>query len=179
MNQNLVQYPPVETFGVAALNENERHKYCPIVGAASPPENRSNEPFAAWREEYYTGNGEIDREHQELFDLVNSLHNAMLQGEDRITLKLILEDLATHTLAHFQQEEMLMQSCEYPRYERHKQSHDGLKTKVVDLLEKFNLEEALLTVAVTKFLTDWLVHHIKGEDRKLTEFLHAQIDRTS
>ena len=59
----------------------------------------------------------------------------------------------------------------------HQQSHNGLKTKVVDLLEKFNLEAALLTVAVTKFLTDWLVHHIQGEDRKLTEFLHAQIDR--
>lgn len=168
MNQNLVGHQLLDPFGGASFKSN------PIAGAAAPTENRLDRPFAVWKEEYHTGDRQIDREHQELFDLVNSLHNAMLRGEDQMTLKLILEKLAIHTLAHFQQEEMLMQSCDYPRYDRHKQSHDGLKTKVVDLLEKFNLEAASLPVAVTRFLTDWLVHHIQGEDRKLTEFLHTQ-----
>jgi hemerythrin len=181
MPQDLVRHPSVDTFGIASLHGNSLHpqdfKPSSIINAASLTKHRLNQPFAVWREEYYTGNWEIDREHQELFDLVNSLHDGMLRGEDQITLRLIFEDLATHTLAHFYQEETLMQSCDYPRYERHKQSHDGLKTKVVDLLEKFNLDQALLTVAVTRFSTNWLVHHIRGEDRKLTEFLHAQIDR--
>jgi hemerythrin len=54
------------------------------------------------------------------------------------------EELAEHTLAHFQHEEMLIKSCAYPKYERHKQTHDGLKTKIVDLLQKFSAEETLV-----------------------------------
>ena len=59
MPQNLVQHPSVNTSGVASLNGNSLHpqdfKSSPIVGAASATENRLNVPFAAWKEEYCTG----------------------------------------------------------------------------------------------------------------------------
>lgn len=63
-----------------------------------------------------------------------------------------------------------MQRHHYPGYERHKQVHDGLTTKVVNLLDRFDQHAASLTVDLTTFLSDWLVHHIRGEDQKMIQF---------
>jgi hemerythrin len=145
-----------------------------IASQHQPPTEQLHQPFATWRSAYLTGHPQIDREHQELFTLVNTLHRALQLGADRTDLQAILADLADHTSEHFQQEELLMQSNHYPRYDRHKQAHDGLKNKIVHLLQQFDLSAALPTVAVTQFLTDWLVHHIQGEDRKMTKFFQEQ-----
>ncbi len=114
----------------------------PFAPFLDRPSAEPDVPFALWQAAYLTGHPEIDREHQELFRLVNTLHAGMQKDQDRLALKHMLEDLAAHTDAHFQQEELLMKRWDYPRYERHKQSHEGLKTKVADLLQKFDGEEA-------------------------------------
>jgi len=132
--------------------------------------------IAYWQHEYCTQNQQIDQEHQELFILVDHLHQAMLQRETQSVLKGMLENLAIHTIDHFQTEENLMQINHYPGYERHKQAHDGLKTKVTHLLKKFDQSEAFISVDLTEFLTEWLVHHIKGEDQKMIRFFMQYSD---
>ena len=133
--------------------------------------------IAYWRNEYCTKNQQIDHEHQELFQMVNQLHDAMLRGEDQSVLKGILETLAIHTIEHFRTEETMMRRHHYPGYERHKQAHDGLKAKVVLLLRKIDCSETAITVELTSFLTEWLVHHIKGEDQKMIQFLRTGVER--
>jgi len=132
--------------------------------------------IACWRNEYCTKNQQIDHEHQELFQIVNRLHDAMLRREDQSVLKGILETLAIHTIEHFQTEEAMMQSHHYPGYGRHKQAHDGLKVKVALLLQKFDHSETAITVGLTSFLTEWLVHHIKGEDQKMIQFFRTPVE---
>ncbi len=137
--------------------------------------------IAAWRDEYYTGHQLVDQEHQTLFALVNSLHDAMMQQADHATLIAILSALASHTMQHFQSEEDLMMRIDYPGYHRHKQSHDRLKAKVSHLLHQFNQQKIEISVDLTAFLMEWLGHHIKGEDQKMIRFLqthgHDDADR--
>ncbi len=129
--------------------------------------------IADWRDEYCTGHQLVDQEHQTLFALVNSLHNAMMQQADHATLMAILNALASHTSQHFQSEEELMMQIDYPGYSRHKQSHDRLKAKVSHLLRQFNNQEIEISVELTAFLMEWLGHHIKGEDQKMIRFLQT------
>lgn len=131
--------------------------------------------IASWHDEYCTGNEQIDQEHQELFELVNALHAAMLQGADHSSLKAILDHLASHTIDHFKTEELFMLIYDYPGYERHKQAHDKLTTKVVTLIHQFQQGQAELDVELTQFLAEWLGHHIKGEDQKMIQFFQGQI----
>ncbi|MEI6065040.1 MAG: hemerythrin domain-containing protein, partial [Pseudanabaena sp. ELA748] len=64
----------------------------------------------------------------------------------------------------------------YPDYDRHKQTHDHLLSKVDNLLLKFrDRDTRVITTEITQFLVEWLAHHIKGEDQKMIQFLQAKI----
>jgi hemerythrin len=128
-------------------------------------------PIAYWQNTYYTGNAQVDEQHQQLFTMVNSLHDAVVAGENFQIIKEILDRLANHTVAHFQTEEELMKAVNYPEYDRHKQTHDRLTAKVFNLIENYSNYNGAVTTEITQFLTEWLGHHIKGEDQKMIQFL--------
>lgn len=129
---------------------------------------------AGWLPDYATGNDAIDREHQALFVMVNHLQRAITEGEATSQLKTRLDRLAQETIAHFQHEEALMVAQQYPGFDRHKQSHDNLLAKVGKLVQGFEPSEgtyrADLIQELVRFLSDWLAHHIKGEDHKMAVF---------
>jgi hemerythrin len=132
-------------------------------------------PIACWQQEYNTGNSQVDRQHQQLFEIVNALHDAVVTKKNVYTIQELLEALANHTIEHFQTEESLMMAVDYPEYDRHKQTHDCLLSKVDRLLLKFrDRNTAAVTTEVTQFLTEWLAHHIKGEDQKMIQFFQNQ-----
>lgn len=130
--------------------------------------------IAHWRDEYCTGDARIDREHQLLFDMVNALHQAIEGAADPLQMQNLLSTMAAHTVEHFQHEEALMQDHDYPGYGRHKQVHDNLVAKVTHLLAQFQQNQTILGSELTAFLTEWLAHHIQGEDQKMIRFLRAK-----
>lgn len=127
-------------------------------------------PIACWQEEYVTGNPQVDGQHQQIFELVNTLHDAVVTGANITVLQELLEDLANHTIEHFQTEEALMMAVNYPDYKRHKLTHDRLLATVNSLLIQIR-DCHTVTIDITQFLMDWLAHHIKGEDQKMIKFL--------
>lgn len=137
-------------------------------------------PIAYWREEYRTGNDRIDEQHQHLFNLVNTLHDAMLQGYGWDVLRGTLGELIQYTIEHFQMEEMLMELSKYPGLLEHRRKHNDLKQQVETLQHKLNSNQQFLTIEVSHFLTEWLIHHIKGEDQKMIRyFRHLNYKNTS
>lgn len=132
-------------------------------------------PIACWQQEYNTGNAQVDGQHQQLFKIVNALHDAVVTSENIYTIQELLEALANHTIEHFQTEEALMMAVNYPDYDRHKHTHDYLLSKVDRLLLKFrDRNTEAVTTELTQFLTEWLAHHIKGEDQKMIRFFQNQ-----
>jgi hemerythrin len=129
-------------------------------------------PIACWEQHYLTGNIQVDQQHQHIFAIVNALHDAVVTGKNVGILQELLECLTNHTIEHFQTEEALMMEVDYPDYDRHKQTHDHLLSKVDNLLLKFrDRNTEVITIEITQFLTEWLAHHIKGEDQKMIQFL--------
>lgn len=132
-------------------------------------------PLAHWRDEYLTGDARIDQEHQTLFTLVNQLDEAIATAAPQSDLHQILSTIAAHTVKHFQHEELLMKSLEYPGYRRHKQVHDNLLAKLTALLTRFDQPNAALADDLTAFLAEWLAHHIRGEDQSMIRFFHGRV----
>ncbi|MEA5486260.1 MULTISPECIES: bacteriohemerythrin [Pseudanabaena] len=131
--------------------------------------------IACWQQEYNTGNSQVDGQHQQLFEIVNALHDAVVARQNIYTIQELLEALANHTIEHFQTEEALMMAVNYPDYDRHKHTHDYLLSKVDRLLLKFrDRNTEAVTTELTQFLTEWLTHHIKGEDQKMIQFFQNQ-----
>ncbi|MBL1178199.1 bacteriohemerythrin [Pantanalinema sp. GBBB05] len=130
--------------------------------------------IAVWKTEYLTGDLHVDQEHQELFEMVNSLHDAILRAAPYSVVQEIFADLASHTVKHFQTEERLMQVSNYPGCDRHKQSHDGLVSKVKTLSQQLDNQTLPLSIRLTEFLAEWLAHHIQGEDQNMIRFFREQ-----
>ncbi|HEX9079405.1 MAG TPA: hemerythrin domain-containing protein, partial [Desulfuromonadaceae bacterium] len=58
------------------------------------------------------------------------------------------------------------QANAYPEYAKHKGEHEKLVKQVLELQQKFQAGNAMLTMSVLSFLKEWLVKHIQGEDKK-------------
>ena len=125
-------------------------------------------PIAFWRNDYNTGNALIDSQHQRLFDTVNRLYDAMQEGHGQDILSEILDEMAAYTKEHFRDEEDLMLKHNYPHYEDHKLKHQSLIQELNVLRHKFHTPD--LTKEVSRFLTGWLIHHIKDEDKQYIAF---------
>ena len=127
-----------------------------------------------WAPAYSVGIELIDQQHKNLVTIVNELHQLMATGTARSQLGKVLAKLIKYTQNHFQTEENLMRTHQYPQYAAHKAEHDHLTQTVLDFQGKFQRNEIGLTIEVMDFLKDWLAKHILGADKAYGPFLHAQ-----
>jgi len=117
---------------------------------------------------------EIDSQHETLINLINLLHQAMLQGAGKSTLHELLSQLLEHTRAHFAYEEELMSQHQYPEYEQHKLEHNRLMQHLLDLADRYENGELLLSFAVVLELRGWALVHIENSDKPLGAFLNGR-----
>ena len=126
-----------------------------------------------WNDSYNTGHAEVDRQHQELFVMVNVLHQAIIDGKGKEVLGKTLDGLATYVVTHFKTEEGMMVQAKYPGYQVHKAVHDTLTKQAVEIIEGYTSGTSVLSITLSRFLSDWLQHHIDGEDKKMIAFIRA------
>jgi hemerythrin len=123
-----------------------------------------------WRDEYSVGIQKIDEQHKMLFNLVNDLHNAMIDGTGKDHLGTTLNKLLVYTELHFKMEENYMEATHYPGYLTHKKEHDAFKAKTLELQQEFRSGSVGLTISTMNFLRDWLTDHILGTDQKYSAY---------
>lgn len=120
-----------------------------------------------WKEEFSVRNAEIDKQHKQLFDILNKLIESK---ESSVNSKIIadtLTEMVNYAREHFKTEEMFMADYGYPEFEFHKRSHKefikntGLMSLRIMEGDK-NIPEEMLN-----YLKNWLVNHILDEDKKL------------
>ena len=117
---------------------------------------------------------EIDAQHAALIDLINHLHQAMLQEADRATLDEILSRLLKHAGNHFAYEERLMSQYDYPKFEAHKEEHRKLIERLQNLMDQYYEGKLLLSFAIMIELKAWATIHIEKSDKLLGVFLLEQ-----
>lgn len=127
-----------------------------------------------WTEEQFgTSVSTADEQHQELFDLLNTLHET-IPGGDREEIGAKLDAFLDYVVMHFQTEEELMQSNGYPEYEAHKAEHDKLIATATEIQKGFKEEGKELSQDSTTFVKDWLTNHIPTIDRSYGPFLNEK-----
>jgi hemerythrin-like metal-binding domain len=117
-------------------------------------------PLVVWKEEFSIGVPMFDAEHQDLLDIINTLHDQAMAGAPADTLVATCDRLMAHTVTHFDHEEARFEG--YPRAEEHRRMHTKLKERVAAFRREIAGTNA---VDGTKLITDWLAHHITGEDK--------------
>jgi hemerythrin len=118
-----------------------------------------------WTQEDYGTNVEVcDKQHQELFNRVNALNDAV-GGGSRSDVGDCLDKLIDYVVEHFQTEERLMEQRGYAGLDDHRKEHDNLVNTCIDLQGKFHANEADIEEGTMSFIKTWLDHHIPVIDR--------------
>lgn len=127
--------------------------------------------YIKWHPSMDTGIELIDMDHKKLIDLINQLQNATQYKVDNHIIDQIMDDLINYTQYHFEREEFLMRTNLYPEYESHKKLHDEMIIKISDCMKKYKSAPDNTIDDALDYLKNWLINHIKGDDRKYIPYL--------
>ncbi len=125
-----------------------------------------------WEDKMSVKVKEIDEQHKKLVNMINELHEAMLERKSKEALGKIIDGLIEYTDIHFKTEEKYFDKFGYPEADAHKKEHRDFVKKVVDFKKGYDEGKLLLSLDVMNFLKDWLVNHIMGSDQKYSDFFN-------
>lgn len=129
-------------------------------------------PLVLWDNSFSVNVKEIDEQHQRLFDLINSLYEAMKKGQGKEILPKIIDELFHYVEKHFSTEEKYFDKFNYPESESHKLEHYNFLKKVSEFKKSYEASQIGLTIDIITFLQEWLVRHIKVVDKKYSAFFN-------
>jgi hemerythrin-like metal-binding protein len=129
-----------------------------------------------WEERFDIGVPQMNTEHRQLLHLMDALEDAMLAKKSKPEIEQAFTKLAAATVAHFREEESLMERIDFPDIAKHKIIHKNLILKLTGLKDEFS-QTGSIPSTLFDFLKMWLFSHIVGIDMKYAE--HSRIKKAS
>jgi len=130
-----------------------------------------------WKDEYRTGDEEIDKQHRILFNYLDDLELHMEKGIDAVYVGRLLADLGLFTRSHFCYEEICMRQNQCAVAAKNKEQHGKLLSLYKQYNERFQKEGVSedLVLKLHNFLESWLVNHILKIDTHLKSCLQVNL----
>ncbi|GFK93861.1 Bacteriohemerythrin [Fundidesulfovibrio magnetotacticus] len=128
----------------------------------------------AWNDRLAVNIKEIDDQHKKLVDMINKLHDAMKGGKADAVVLGIVDEMKKYAASHFATEERHMKAHAYPEFAAHKAEHDKFVAKVLQVEADCKSGKCAMSMDILNFLSNWLVNHIKGTDKKYGPYLNAR-----
>lgn len=120
-----------------------------------------------WKQEFSVGDAEIDLEHQQLIESINTLHRSTSEGVTRKQVAEALNEICTQIAAHFAHEETLMRDTHYRLYAEHKADHDTLLDDLRDIMDEVDEDGEYAERQLSIDLDRWFSDHFHTHDVKL------------
>ncbi len=127
--------------------------------------------YLTWRNEWNSGDGTIDQQHQVLLQDANLIMNLALDYACHEAILEAVNDLMLHISQHFEYEERVLQAAGYPAYMDHAKEHQLLFEKATRLREGYILN-GVNAAAFFTFLIDRLIlGHLLDYDMKYIPYI--------
>jgi hemerythrin len=114
---------------------------------------------------------QIDNQHRDLIAMVNEFLAAADAGAPRTDLDPQLTRLARAFQVHFDSEEALMRSSNFPGVSPHTADHRKLIDQMNSLRDSLATGDVKVGGALVLFVRLWTEQHIKGPDLAFAQFL--------
>jgi hemerythrin len=131
-------------------------------------------PHFNWDSTYSVKVKQFDDDHQELFRIINSLHDTLMARRGQEVLRNVLDELLRYSAKHFAGEEAAMRSAGYPKLAAQIEQHRRFTAKIKELSATYQEAGLGVTVDALDFLTEWLKKHILTMDMQYGDFLNAK-----
>ena len=132
--------------------------------------------IVSWDPKYITGIDLIDKQHKELFIIINQLNEACHIGGDAVdfTFKESMSKMVQYVRVHFSTEDYFLKLIKFPEYEDHKKQHDTLIKSILDAAAQYNSGKAFVPNAFVRTLKDWILSHIAFYDKAYATYVAEQ-----
>lgn len=134
-----------------------------------------------WSEDFSVDNDLIDAQHRDLFALVALISDLAAHPEptpeDEAVVARALLALRNYVRVHFRDEEGLMAEAGYPDLIEHIEEHRTFAEWLSILegaprLPGYSFSETVRHMS--RYLTDWLVDHVLGSDKRYAPYLKGK-----
>jgi hemerythrin len=131
--------------------------------------------YIEWKKEYELGFEQLDLQHKNLVSLLNQLHDFIKKGDavQREEIEDLLMSLGNYAVFHFDTEEFVMESNEYPKFTAHQALHEAFKHTIASYVDRFENSD-LPPIEIAEYLKDWLLTHIAKEDMAFVPLLKSK-----
>jgi diguanylate cyclase (GGDEF)-like protein/hemerythrin-like metal-binding protein/PAS domain S-box-containing protein len=132
-----------------------------------------------WDRQFETHIPEIDRQHQKLVQLINSLGTILaieVEGESFVkSLFIVFDDLANYVDYHFKFEEELMRRYDFDKKHEsaHQLAHADFIRQITGARAAANDHPVEVTARMLTFLSKWLMTHIVVTDMRMAKMILA------
>ena len=129
------------------------------------------------RASFETGIPVIDRQHNTYIDMVERLIMQCEKGDlEPSQIHSEVKEVVRYALEHFDDEERLMRSVNYPAYRKHLEKHNQFRTRLDDFLNVLKSEGISddYGEVLTNWLLAWLEHQIQKDDAALAAYLKEE-----
>lgn len=130
-----------------------------------------------WKDFYATGVAEIDKQHRDLFSMVNKLES-LIENEVGFgpEVDMLMGFLKAYTKSHFVYEEMCMRTRMCPAKAKNEKAHAYFLEFFNEFMNEYQYEGSSLTMLkrLHNILEDWLVSHIMKIDVHLRDCIYSQ-----
>ncbi len=126
----------------------------------------SGERYIDLTDKFMTGVPEMDREHQQLVDLINRMYQIFQNKGSNSEILQILDELLSYGVHHFADEEAYMKKVGISGLNEHIRIHKELVRQATEIRDKLKSGQVGVGFETFKFLQNWLMNHIAGTDVK-------------
>ncbi|MGA2172702.1 MAG: bacteriohemerythrin [Sedimentisphaerales bacterium] len=128
-----------------------------------------------WKDEYNLGIEKVDRQHRQLFEIINKLIERSAESSDPKLVSETLTEMLDYAKEHFRDEEAMMQEYGCPELERHKEQHAYFIRTTAELSINALNNQSMVIQEIVEFLKMWLTLHILKVDMKYKDLFKAKI----
>jgi len=130
-------------------------------------------PLPRWNAAYSVGVQAFDNAHQTLVERANALIEAVSSQQAQEPTRDIMDDLIECAVEHFEEEERMLRSLDWPGLPEHLHAHSHLLRTILKF--KADLRYGRLSCEeAADFITDWVLAHILDEDMRYRDYLDAR-----
>lgn len=128
-----------------------------------------------WDDSMSVGVAAMDEDHRILLGLINELQQARHDPHAEDAIGTYIDMLAQYADYHLAREEHMMAAVHYPDLDEHRDSHQELRRRCDDFLERFRRDDAALDFdELESFLVGWWMRHIVVEDQAYKPYVVGQ-----
>jgi hemerythrin-like metal-binding protein/PAS domain S-box-containing protein len=122
-----------------------------------------------WTADFELGIQEMDGQHKQLIDLVNTMHASLKQGKNKKEVKDNIRSFVDFASYHFGNEEQYFEQFGFDNTKEHTQEHKAFVKEILQFQSDYSANKIKFLDDLMQYIKKWLHKHFSITDKKYAE----------